>query len=253
MRTSSAATCARPSPATCCSTASSASLRPWHSMIVTRIGAEPRWSTTPAPITAEPGELRRVRSGRTARPSPAAMAAGARQSQLSRRLPLEYSARNSMIFGIRRSVSCCWSLLFCSFAPPAQPPAASQGRAALLLALHYAHLRARRERKDPASRPQRAGARISRLQSARRGEVLRRPQRPAQLRRAELFAAEQIDQRTWIERLHDFKAHLWWLVRHFFRGQFTDEARDSFREQPGQAGQAQPGGGRDRSSRRFRS
>jgi alpha-2-macroglobulin len=48
--------------------------------------------------------------------------------------------------------------------------------------------------------------------------------------------AERIDQRTWIERLHDFKAHLWWLVRHFFRGQFTDEARDSFREQQGKLG-----------------
>jgi hypothetical protein len=42
--------------------------------------------------------------------------------------------------------------------------------------------------------------------------------------------SEQIDQPTLIERLHDFKAHLWWLVRRFFRGQFTDDARDSFRE-----------------------
>ena len=41
---------------------------------------------------------------------------------------------------------------------------------------------------------------------------------------------EKIDEETWIERLHDFKAHLWWLVRRFFRGQFTDNARDSFRE-----------------------
>ena len=48
--------------------------------------------------------------------------------------------------------------------------------------------------------------------------------------------AEQIDQRTLVERMHDFKAHLWWLVRHFFRGQFTDEARDSFREQQGKLG-----------------
>ncbi len=47
---------------------------------------------------------------------------------------------------------------------------------------------------------------------------------------------EQIDQRTWLERLHDFKAHLWWLVRHFFRGQFTDDARDSFREEQGKLG-----------------
>jgi uncharacterized protein YfaS (alpha-2-macroglobulin family) len=48
--------------------------------------------------------------------------------------------------------------------------------------------------------------------------------------------AEQIDQRTWIEKLHDFKAHLWWLVRRFFRGQFTDEARDNFRERQASMG-----------------
>ena len=47
---------------------------------------------------------------------------------------------------------------------------------------------------------------------------------------------EQIDQTTWIERLHDFKAHLWCLIRHFFRGQFTDDARDNFREQQGKLG-----------------
>jgi uncharacterized protein YfaS (alpha-2-macroglobulin family) len=47
---------------------------------------------------------------------------------------------------------------------------------------------------------------------------------------------EQIDERTWIERLHDFKAHLWWCVRRFFRGQFNDDARDSFREQQGKLG-----------------
>ena len=49
--------------------------------------------------------------------------------------------------------------------------------------------------------------------------------------------AERIDERTWIERLHDFKADLWWRVRHFFRGQFSDEARDSFREKQGKLGQ----------------
>ncbi len=48
--------------------------------------------------------------------------------------------------------------------------------------------------------------------------------------------AEQIDQRTFLEKLHDFKAHLWWVVRHFFRGQFTDDARDSFREEQGKLG-----------------
>ena len=48
--------------------------------------------------------------------------------------------------------------------------------------------------------------------------------------------AEQIDQKTWLERIHDYKAHLWWIMRHFFRSQFTDEARDSFREQQGKLG-----------------
>ncbi|HUB51294.1 MAG TPA: MG2 domain-containing protein [Terracidiphilus sp.] len=47
---------------------------------------------------------------------------------------------------------------------------------------------------------------------------------------------ELIDRRTLIERIHDFKAHLWYLVRHFFRGQFTDSARDSFRESQGSLG-----------------
>ena len=47
---------------------------------------------------------------------------------------------------------------------------------------------------------------------------------------------EQIDQRTWIERLHDYKAHLWFEVRRFFRGQFTDNARDSFRERQASLG-----------------
>ncbi|MDR3753817.1 MAG: MG2 domain-containing protein [Terracidiphilus sp.] len=47
---------------------------------------------------------------------------------------------------------------------------------------------------------------------------------------------EQIDQRTWLERIHDFKAHLWWLIRSFFRGQFNDEARDNFRERQASLG-----------------
>jgi hypothetical protein len=48
--------------------------------------------------------------------------------------------------------------------------------------------------------------------------------------------SEQIDERTFLERMHDFKAHLWWRVRRFFRGQFTDEARDTFREGQGKLG-----------------
>lgn len=48
--------------------------------------------------------------------------------------------------------------------------------------------------------------------------------------------AEQIEQKTWLERIHDWKAHLWWRLRHFFRGQFTDQARDAFREEQGKLG-----------------
>jgi uncharacterized protein YfaS (alpha-2-macroglobulin family) len=47
---------------------------------------------------------------------------------------------------------------------------------------------------------------------------------------------EALDRRTLLERLHDFKAHVWWRVRRFFRGQFTDEARDAFREDQGKLG-----------------
>jgi uncharacterized protein YfaS (alpha-2-macroglobulin family) len=47
---------------------------------------------------------------------------------------------------------------------------------------------------------------------------------------------EQVDERSFLEWLHDFKAGLWWRVRHFFRGQFSDDARDSFREGQGKLG-----------------
>jgi hypothetical protein len=47
---------------------------------------------------------------------------------------------------------------------------------------------------------------------------------------------ENIDEKTWLERIHDYKAHLWYLIRHFFRGQFNDDARDSFREDQGKLG-----------------
>lgn len=48
--------------------------------------------------------------------------------------------------------------------------------------------------------------------------------------------AEQLEKKTWLERIHDWKAHLWWRMRHFFRGQFTDQARDAFREEQGKLG-----------------
>ena len=40
---------------------------------------------------------------------------------------------------------------------------------------------------------------------------------------------ERIDERTWLERFHDWKHHLWFLVRRFFRTQFTEENRDRLR------------------------
>ncbi len=48
--------------------------------------------------------------------------------------------------------------------------------------------------------------------------------------------SEQIDNPTFIERLHDFKADIWWRIRRFFRGQFNDDARDNFRERQGKLG-----------------
>jgi uncharacterized protein YfaS (alpha-2-macroglobulin family) len=47
---------------------------------------------------------------------------------------------------------------------------------------------------------------------------------------------EQVDERTWLERFHDWKHHLWFLIRRFFRGQFSTESRDALREK--QAGLA---------------
>jgi alpha-2-macroglobulin len=40
---------------------------------------------------------------------------------------------------------------------------------------------------------------------------------------------EQIDERTWLEKFHDWKHHLWFLLRRFFRSQFTMENRDRLR------------------------
>ena len=40
---------------------------------------------------------------------------------------------------------------------------------------------------------------------------------------------ETIDERTWLERFHDWKHHLWFELRRFFRGQFSDKTRDVFR------------------------
>jgi uncharacterized protein YfaS (alpha-2-macroglobulin family) len=40
---------------------------------------------------------------------------------------------------------------------------------------------------------------------------------------------EQIEEKTWLERFHDWKHHLWFLVRQFFRRQFSYETRDFLR------------------------
>jgi uncharacterized protein YfaS (alpha-2-macroglobulin family) len=41
--------------------------------------------------------------------------------------------------------------------------------------------------------------------------------------------AERIDERTWLERFHDWKEGLWSSIRDFFRHQFSHEARSSLR------------------------
>lgn len=41
--------------------------------------------------------------------------------------------------------------------------------------------------------------------------------------------SEQIDEKSWLERFHDWKHHLWFLVRQFFRGQYSQSSRDAFR------------------------
>ena len=46
---------------------------------------------------------------------------------------------------------------------------------------------------------------------------------------ASLLGNEQIDERTWLEKFHDWKANLWQRIRDFFRHQFSGDARDSLR------------------------
>jgi alpha-2-macroglobulin len=47
---------------------------------------------------------------------------------------------------------------------------------------------------------------------------------------AGLLSKEQIDERTWLEKFHDWKAGLWQRIRDFFRHQFSSDARHSMRE-----------------------
>jgi uncharacterized protein YfaS (alpha-2-macroglobulin family) len=46
---------------------------------------------------------------------------------------------------------------------------------------------------------------------------------------AGLLGREQIDERTWLEKFHDWKDNLWWNVRDFFRRQFSHDARNALR------------------------
>ncbi len=47
---------------------------------------------------------------------------------------------------------------------------------------------------------------------------------------ASLLDKERIDERTWLEKFHDWKASLWSSIRDFFRHQFSHEARSFLRE-----------------------
>ena len=46
---------------------------------------------------------------------------------------------------------------------------------------------------------------------------------------ASFAGRETIDEETWLERFHDWKHHVWFLIRRFFRGQFTLANRDRLR------------------------
>jgi len=48
---------------------------------------------------------------------------------------------------------------------------------------------------------------------------------------------EKVEERTWLERFHDWKMRLWRAIRDFFRGQFSADARAEIRER--HSGQAQ--------------
>jgi uncharacterized protein YfaS (alpha-2-macroglobulin family) len=45
----------------------------------------------------------------------------------------------------------------------------------------------------------------------------------------EMMVQERIDERTWLEKFHDWKASLWEDIRNFFRHQFSHAARSSLR------------------------
>jgi hypothetical protein len=47
--------------------------------------------------------------------------------------------------------------------------------------------------------------------------------------------AEHVDERTWLERFHDWKMSLWRSIRNFFRGQYSDESRAEIRPGTAQA------------------
>src|SRR5947209_19277722 len=46
---------------------------------------------------------------------------------------------------------------------------------------------------------------------------------------------EQIDEKTWIERFHDWKHGIWVDIRNFFRSQFSAHSRTLIRESQGEA------------------
>ena len=56
---------------------------------------------------------------------------------------------------------------------------------------------------------------------------------------AEMLGKERIDERTWLERFHDWKHELWISIRDFFRYQFSWEARQDLRARV--SGKPKPG------------
>ena len=46
---------------------------------------------------------------------------------------------------------------------------------------------------------------------------------------------EQIEEKSWLERFHDWKRHIWYVIRNFFRRQFSDDSRASIRQRQGES------------------
>ena len=165
----------------------------------------PRTRTCPwEPRAWSAGRIAADAFGRSARSSPAASGGP------SRPIPI-FSASFAGIFceeRHERAQGCL--LLFVSLLICVRR--AGQGCAAVVFAVDFADVCAGRERERfSSSRTMCRSWNFASTRCATRQKFFAGLQGPAQLRRAERSPEEQIDQRTLLERIHDWKAHLWWM------------------------------------------